>query len=142
MNGDIPEVLNTPGATSSVRLSDTNLNGDDLEQLQELHQMQNVLRSSAALNADKGAEVGHEGLDAANHGQAEPEDQGTPRMHPLDYLRAEAEKDAVGQPQEAFVAAEGQSEREFQQKRELTCIEEELMDYSPTRSLPSLVAPS
>ena len=123
-----------------MRLSDTNLNGEDLDQLHEL-EMQNVLRSSAALNADKGAGAGHEGLDALDRGQTEPEDQGTPRMHPLDYLRAEAERDVVGQPQEAL-AAEGQSEREFQQKRELTCIEEELMDYSPTRSLPSLVAPS
>ena len=60
--------------------------------------MQNVLRSSAALNADKGPEVGDDGLDAMNHGQAEPEDQGTPRMHPLDYLQAEAEREAVGQP--------------------------------------------
>ena len=54
------------------------------------------------------------------------------------------------EPQEAFglggggpEGIEGQpSDRDYEQKRELTCIEEELMDYSPTRSLPSLAAPS
>ena len=65
-------------------------------------------------------------------------------MHPLEYLQADAAKnDVVREPQEALGDGEGQSEQQFAQKRELTCIEEEdLLDYSPTRSVPSLVAPS
>ena len=81
-----------------MRLSDTNLNADDLDQLQELHQIQHITQNGAGLDAEKGTDAGNEDYDALNDGKAEPEDQKTPRMHPLEYLRAEAEKDAVGQP--------------------------------------------
>ena len=58
--------------------------------------MQNIIPNGIGLDADKGTDGGHGDLDALSHAQAEQEDQGTPRMHPLEYLRAEAERDAVG----------------------------------------------
>ena len=112
-NGGFLDALSTPGASSSVRLSDTNLNGDDFEQLQELHQMQNVLQSSStALNTEKGTDPGNEVLETVPNGHGEPEEQATPRMHPLEYLQADAAKNGViREPQEALAEGEGQSEQ-------------------------------
>lgn len=103
----IANVLRTPGAASSVRLSDTNLNADDCDQLQELQHIQNVLQSSVPRisNNDSERDVdnanGIENPGNYNTGLTELEGQNTPRMHPLEYLRNEAERELMakeGQP--------------------------------------------
>ena len=115
--------------------------------------MQGILQHSGlGLPTDKAADSGEEAvLDPAGAALGARDDAGnqaTPKTHPYEYGQANAAKSSVvtGEPQEAhFILqadGEGPLEQSQPERRELTCIEEEMLDYSPTRSLPSLAAPS